>query len=307
MVGIACKDLSKTYAGGKKALKRVSFSFNRNGIIAIIGRNGAGKTTMVRILSTQLTSTSGHAYINGIDVATDPSSVREQIAIVPQEARAIQWLTPMQSVVSYLMYRGFGYRESNRRAKEMLSRMELSDTSNKLNRLLSGGTKRKVMVATVLASEAKVIFLDEPTTGLDPISRSDLWKMLTKLKDDYLIFLTTHYLEEAECLADVIGIMDNGRLLTIGSMDQLRRIVGHQYSLKVFGSGAVPKPRKGTVIKGMDGSTQVLTGEAEAFRLSKQLISRRMKFSINPVSLEDIFYYIVKRPIENNEGENDEW
>lgn len=308
MEGLECRKLSKTYAGGTKALKGVSFSFKRNGIIAMIGRNGAGKTTMVRILSTQLMPTSGSASIFGADVVKDDKKAREMIAVVPQEARAIQWLTPKQSIISYLLYRGFGYSDSKERAISALRKLGIEKQADKLNRLLSGGTKRKVMVATVLASEAKVIFLDEPTTGLDPISRSDLWNLLVKLKDQYVIFLTTHYLEEAERLADTICIIDNGKLLATGSMDELRSIVKHQYSVRVAGHGVIGKPREGIAIRGLDGSTQVLTTEKEAFRMSKSLISKGMKFSINPVSLEDIFYYIVKKPIDIGEGENEnEW
>jgi ABC-2 type transport system ATP-binding protein len=307
MDGITCKGLSKTYDHKSYALNKVNLNFPDRGIIAMIGRNGAGKTTLIRILSTELMPSGGSAFINGIDVVNEPTKVRDIIAIVPQEARAIPWLTPRQTILCYLLYRGFGYKEASKRVKESLKKLGLEQYENKLNRLLSGGTKRKVLVATVLASEAKVIFLDEPTTGLDPISRADLWNLLNKLKKDYLIFLTTHYLEEAERLADRIGIMEKGHLLAMGSMEELRKKVGQQYSIRVMQS-TKPKALSGIKTTKFEGGHQVMTSEKKAFEISTKLIHEKVKFSTNPITLEDIFYYIAKRPIEEEaSGGDGEW
>jgi ABC-2 type transport system ATP-binding protein len=307
MDGIVCKGLSKTYDRKTYALDSVSLSFPDKGIITMIGRNGAGKTTLIRILSTELMPTRGSAFINGLDVVKEPTKVRDTIAIVPQEARAIPWLTPRQTITCYLLYRGMGYGEATKRVKSSLKRLELSQYENKLNRLLSGGTKRKVLVATVLASEAKVIFLDEPTTGLDPISRADLWRLLKELKKEYLIFLTTHYLEEAEHLADKIGIMEKGKLLAMGSMDELRKKVGQEYSIRVI-QDTKPKALAGIKSYRFEGGHQIMTSEKRAFEIANKLIREKVKFSTNPVSLEDIFYYIVKRPIEEeSSGDDGEW
>ncbi len=305
--GIRCIGVSKVYENGVRALDNVSFRFDGNGIIAVIGRNGAGKTTLIRILATELMPSGGKAYINGLNVVRDAGEVRNQIAIVPQEARAVPWLTPRQTLVSYLLYRGFSYSEAKKRAEESLKRLGIEKYGNTLNRLLSGGTKRKVMVATVLASEANIIFLDEPTTGLDPISRNDLWKLLLSLKKDYLIFLTTHYLEEAEQLADSIGIMEEGKLLAMGTMNDLRKKIKYQYSIMILDKYKPVKPRNGMTIHGIDGSTQIITTDEEAFEISKRMIKEGVKFSINPVSLEDIFYYMVRKPINEESGGNGDW
>src|SRR5271157_255824 len=305
MQGVVCKGLSKTYDRKSYALSGVSLEFPDKGIIAMIGRNGAGKTTLIRILSTELMPSRGTASINGIDVVREPNGVRDLIAIVPQEARAIPWLTPHQTILCYLLYRGFGYGEAKERVRESLKKLGLTQYENTMNRLLSGGTKRKVLIATVLASEAKVIFLDEPTTGLDPISRMDLWKLLNELKKEYLIFLTTHYLEEAEHLADKIGIMEKGRLMPLGSMDELRRKVGQQYSIRVT-QDAKPKAFAGIRAAKFEGGHQVMTSEKKAFEISARLIREKVRFSTNPVSLEDIFYYIVKKPIEEESSGGDE-
>ncbi len=171
---LECSHLTKVYEGKQTALDDISFQVVTKGIFALIGRNGAGKTTLIRILSTELEPTSGFASINGIDVLNQTGKLREKIAIVPQEARAIRWMTPKQTVFSYLLWRGYSYADANRLSCESLTKLGLQQYADVLNSRLSGGTKRKVLIATVTASEADIIFLDEPTTGLDPISRREL-------------------------------------------------------------------------------------------------------------------------------------
>lgn len=304
---LVCTNITKKYDNETTALDRVSFSIPSKGIFSLIGRNGAGKTTLTRILATQLMQTSGTASINGMDIVKDVNKLRMQIATLPQEARAIQWLTPRQSIVSYLLYRGFGIAEANSRVSETLATLGIKKYENKLNRLLSGGIKRKVLIATILSSRCKILFVDEPTTGLDPLSRAELWEVLAKLKKTHFIFLTTHYLEEAERLADMIGILDNGKLVALGTMDELRKKVKYQYSVRVLQKGVSVKPKQGNVVTLENGFKQIVTTEQEADRLGNKFIQDGTKFSINPISLEDIFYYIVKKPIENEETESEEW
>ena len=305
MAVIVCKNVSKRYAKDHLALDKVNLSLDVKGIFSLIGRNGAGKTTLVRILSTTLLPSSGSATIDGVNVVNNAKKIRERIAVVPQEARPVGWMTPKEMITSYLMWRGFGYKEAIKKAEESLSLLGISKFSNNLNQRLSGGTKRKVLVATVIASDADIIFLDEPTTGLDPISRAELWNLLLKLKKTRFIFLTTHYLEEAEVLADKIGILENGRLLSVGSLHELRNKMGYPYSIKILGSAKKIKVRRGRVVKGRDGHTQIFTTEREARRIGSALIKKRVRFSINPVSLEDIFYYFAKKEV-NEGGERDE-
>ena len=196
---VVCKGLTKIYSGSKRrALDSLTFSIPARGIFVLIGRNGSGKTTLVRTLATELEPTMGEAFIDGIDVLRNPKALRERIAIVPQEARTIPWMTPMQTVLAYLLWRGFEYGEAKQKAMESFQRLGIGGQAKMLNRQLSGGNRRKVLVATVLASEAEVIFLDEPTTGLDPISRRELWEILKEIGKERFIFLTTHYMEEAE-------------------------------------------------------------------------------------------------------------
>jgi len=298
---VLCERLTKIYSNRKvTALDSVSFSIPSSGIFVMIGRNGSGKTTLVRILATELEPTSGGAVINGIDVVREPKKLREKIAIVPQEARPIPWMTPMQTVLSYLMWRGFSYGEAKQRAAESLAKLKLGDYSNTLNRMLSGGMKRKALVATVLSSEADIIFLDEPTTGLDPISRREFWDILREIGRRRFTFLTTHYLEEAEQLADTIGVLDCGKLINIGTLEQLRQKVKYNYSMKLFSKPSDLHIEDGEVMTARDGHTRILTVEDEAFRISRELSREGVKFTINPVSLDDIFFYLVRQ--ENREG-----
>jgi ABC-2 type transport system ATP-binding protein len=289
---IVCADIGKVFDTGKRALSSVNFTIPASGIFALIGRNGAGKTTLTRILSTLLEPTSGGATIDGLDIMEDAKRLRERMAVVPQEGRAVHWMTPMQSISSYLLWRGVSYRESRIRAKEALAQVGLSEVADRLNRRLSGGMKRKVLAAMVIASDAQFIFLDEPSTGLDPISRQELWNLMTELGKDRFIFLTTHYLEEAEMVADRIGILDDGKLLALGSMDELRMNIKHQYSVKVQKGVELPEV-EGKVLARRDGQTQIMTTQDEALRLSRMLIEKKVQFSLNPINLDDIFSDVV--------------
>ena len=294
---ITCNNLTKIYGKSeRKALDSVSLSLPSRGIFVLIGRNGSGKTTLVRILATQLEPTSGSATIDGLDVVTEARNVRQKIAIVPQEARPIPWMTPMQTVQSYLLWRGFSYGEAKRRTLETLEMLGLGKSLNALNRSLSGGNKRKVMVATVLSSEAEIIFMDEPTTGLDPISRKEFWETLRESGRDRFTFLTTHYLEEAEQLADHIGMLDNGSLIRMGTLEQLQESVPYNYSIKVLSrTTTIPRLETGETVTSMDGNTRILTSEEEAFKVSRELTEMGSKFTVNPVSLDDIFFYLARR------------
>lgn len=298
---LECKNLTKQYGNAVPALQNVSLSIKTKGIFALLGRNGAGKTTLIRILATELKPSSGSASINGMDTSNDAKKIREQIAVMPQEARLVPWLTPRQTIYSYLLYRGFSRSEAASKVAGALARLELGKYENTLNRHLSGGVKRRVLLTMILATDAKILFVDEPTTGLDPVIRADLWGKLNELKKTHFIFLTTHYLEEAERLADMIGILENGKLLGLGTLDQLRSIVKYQYSIRIM-QGTTPdiETRIGEVIKSADGSTQIFTTETDAEEISEKLVREKKRFSIYPISLEDIFYYLVRKPIEED-------
>ncbi len=210
--------LRKRYSDGTVALNNVSFKLDKK-ISAIIGRNGAGKTTLMKILSTQLMPTSGNAKINGLDVISEADSIRKIAVSIPQEARPVDYMPAMDCVKLYLAARGFGPKRARAAAEKALRTVGLGDAMDKVAYELSGGMKRKVFVAMAIASDADVIFLDEPTTGLDPFSRVEVWSAIRAIKGQ--IILTTHYMEEAQALAEDVMMIDSGKIFAHGTVDSL--------------------------------------------------------------------------------------
>ena len=297
---LECHGLTKVYEGKSTALDNINLSVETKGIFGLIGRNGAGKTTLIRILATDLEPTHGTASIDSLDIMKQTGKLREKIAIVPQEARTVRWMTPKQTVFSYLLWRGYPIKEAHRRAAESLAKLGLTQYQDMLNTRLSGGTKRKVLIATVTASEAEIIFLDEPTTGLDPISRHELWAVLRELSKTRFIFLTTHYLEEAEQLADQIGVLKEGKLVALGPLQELRKSSPYQYSIKLPPNTVLPQFIDSEVTDSPSGM-QVMTNEKEAFALAKTLADQGIKFSIAPITLDDIFFHLVGEKAEDTQ------
>ena len=215
---IEVENLVKKYSDGVVALKGISFNASKR-VTSIIGRNGAGKTTLLRILSTQLMPTSGSVTIKGVDIIRNPDDIRNKIVSIPQEASPIGVLTAFEQVKLYLVGRRFSYLEATREANRSLNEIGLEEFKNTPTDTLSGGMKRKVFVAMALASNAEIVFLDEPTTGLDPLSRMEVWSAIRQI--DSHIILTTHYMEEAQELSDEVFLVDAGNIIDRGTVGSL--------------------------------------------------------------------------------------
>jgi len=215
---ISIQGLSKRYDRQNFALKDINASFKER-VTTIIGRNGAGKTTLVRILSTQLFPTTGTALIEGFDLLKETKKVREIICSIPQESQLIGILSPLEQMQLYLIARGFSAAQAKEEAKDALDELELYDYRNAPSDTLSGGMKRKVFVAMALAARAPTIFLDEPTTGLDPLSRIEVWSAIKRLSSK--VILTTHYMEEAQELSNDIVVIDQGSIIAHGTISEL--------------------------------------------------------------------------------------
>lgn len=215
---IETSDLKKVYKNGTVALDGISINIPDR-VTAIIGRNGAGKTTFARIVSTQLMPTSGNARVNGLDILKDTKKIRNIMVSIPQEASPIGVLTPMEQVKLFLVGRGMSVNEANTVSSATLDELGLREFKNSPSDMLSGGMKRKVFVCMALAANPDVVFLDEPTTGLDPISRFEVWSAVKQLKGD--VILTTHYMEEAENLSDRVILFEKGRVLEDGTVKTL--------------------------------------------------------------------------------------
>jgi ABC-2 type transport system ATP-binding protein len=221
------EDLTKVYAGGKTAVAGVSFSVPRGEIFGFLGPNGSGKTTTVRILVTLLRQSSGLARVGGFDTCREASDVRRVIGYAGQSVGVDDDLTTQENLVFAGILHGLGHDECGRRSEELLELFSLTDVAGVRAGQLSGGMRRRVDLAQALVHRPAVLFLDEPTTGLDPQSRNALWALLRELAGrGTTVFLTTQYLEEADRACDRVAIIDNGRLVTIGTPRALKEEVG---------------------------------------------------------------------------------
>ncbi len=217
---IETNNLVKRYRDGHLALDRLNLRLDKK-ITMILGRNGAGKTTLLRILSTQLLPTSGTVRVLGYDIMKDVKRLRGKIVSIPQEVEAMGIITPYEHMQFYLLAREFPKEKIDGIITKTLKQLGLYDFRNKPSDLLSGGMKRKIFVSMALAADAELTFLDEPTVGLDPISRMEVWSAIKKLAGKVII--TTHYMEEAKILGEEIALIDSGRLKMQGSPSDLLR------------------------------------------------------------------------------------
>ena len=222
---LSISNLSKTYPSGLQALKRVDLEIERGEIFALLGPNGAGKTTLISIVCGIVTATTGTVSVAGHDIARDYREARATIGLVPQELHTDMWETP-QSTSEFS--RGlFGLPARPAHVEQVLRDLSLWDRRRDRIMTLSGGMKRRVMIAKALAHEPRVLFLDEPTAGVDVELRRDMWALVRRLRDSGVtIILTTHYIEEAEEMADRIGVINKGELVVVEEKATLMRKLG---------------------------------------------------------------------------------
>ncbi len=224
---IVVEDMVRTYAGGLRAVDGVNLRVAPGEIYGFLGPNGAGKTTMVRILTTLLRPTSGRAWVAGHDVVADPAGVRRSIGVALQEAALDPLMTGRELLALQGALHGLRRPAARVRAVDLLERVDLVEAADRRLGTYSGGMRRRLDLALALVHRPRVLFLDEPTTGLDPVSRAALWREVRLLNDEgTTVFLTTQYLEEAEQLADRVGIIAHGRIVAEGTPEDLKAKVG---------------------------------------------------------------------------------
>lgn len=305
MQAIEAYNLSKIYKGTHvPALDNISLKIDQGQIFTLLGRNGAGKTTFVRICATQLLPTSGTLKVSGYDVISQAENIRKFISVVPQEGRPLRALTPWDHVYNWLKIRGEEKSIAKIKTENILERFELLKVKDKPAMNLSGGMKQKILVAMATAVDADLLFLDEPTIGLDPVSRRQVWNLMQDLrKEGKTILLTTHYMDEAEILSDKIVIIDNGKIVKEGNINDLRKIIPQNIRMDISKKNIVDVEKLkdyGNVVEIGTDIIRLFTFESKIGELSNLAIKNNMSFNISPITLDDIFVYLVGNTIKNN-------
>ena len=296
---------------GFRAVDGVSFSIRRGELFSLLGPNGAGKTTTIKMLSTLLAPTSGDAFVEGYSVTREPGKVRRVIGLVPQDLTADDEMTGWDNVYIQARLYGLSRGEAQARAREVLELMGLWDAARRRVGTYSGGMRRRLEIAMSLVHEPSVLFLDEPTLGLDVQSRRGLWRVVEELKQrGVTILLTTHYMEEAEALSDRVAIMHRGRIVEVGSPEELKaRVRGEAIYVEPLDPGELEKVKSlleenGLEAHVIEGRVAVRVERADTVlpRVASALQGVRVKsMSIAKPSLEEVFIQLTGETLSGEE------
>jgi ABC-2 type transport system ATP-binding protein len=305
MDALVARSLSKVYHsrhGTTRALDNVSLTIRKGQLFGFLGRNGAGKTTFIKIASGLLLPTSGAIELFGIDVITRPREVRERIAIIPQEGKPFYHLTPREHIQEYLQVRGASAESAKNTADELVRAMGLESYSSTPAMFLSGGLQQRTLVAMVLATGAEFLFLDEPTLGMDPFARRQVWEVIRRAaRNGSTILLTTHYLDEAEQLSEELAVIEGGRILYKGAAEDLKAKVRREVRLHFEGGFTLKELEPYGDVYSERGGVTVMTTRARVEELTRLALQRRIAVNIGPVTLEEAFLTLVGRSIEEDE------
>jgi ABC-2 type transport system ATP-binding protein len=322
MKAVSAENLVKTYDNGRvRALDGLSLDVEEGTVLSVLGPNGAGKTTTVRVLATLLKPDSGSAKVAGIDVLKDPDEVRKVIGLSGQYAAVDETLTGWDNLIMFGRLYHLSNKQAQQRATELLEQFSLTDRAKSPIRTYSGGMRRRLDLAASLVVKPKVLFLDEPTTGLDPRGRQDMWGVIDELvKGGVTLLLTTQYLEEADQLADEIAVIDQGKVIARGTSDSLKKQVGgekleiiveNQHMNAVKEIVAKVSASAVAVDEGMRRiSAPVTTGSKALIEAAKLLDDQGihpLDIGLKRPSLDDVFLSLTGHVAEevNLEAEND--
>ena len=312
MLAIDVRDLVKRF-GDFTAVKGVSFGVEQGETFGLLGPNGAGKSTLIRMLTTLLPPTTGTALINGCDIVKQPDGVRRAIGVIPQAMTSDTELSVQENLTIYAKLYGVSRERRLKLIPELLEAVELSAWKDKQVKQLSGGMRRRVEIARGLVHEPRIFFLDEPTTGLDPVSRVAVWEMLRKIKQErsLTILLTTHYMDEADRLCDRIAIVDHGELKALDSPLTLKASIPGKNVLEVSFDGAPDDWEQ--VLRTLPGVEDVSRHES-VFRIStgngpdttRGLLDRAAQrgvtvksLSVQSTTLDDVFVHYTGRALRD--------
>ena len=304
-LAIEARSLSKSY-GDNAVLGGIDIAVPEGTIFSLLGPNGAGKTTTVNILTTLIPANGGEAFVRGHSVADDADEVRKAIGVTGQFAAVDTLMTGRENLQLMGRLHHLGKRETKRRTEEMLERFDLVEAAKRVPSTYSGGMKRRLDIAMCLMGDPKVIFLDEPTTGLDPGGRRTVWSSIRELvQGGTTIFLTTQYLEEADELADRIAVLDGGKLVAEGTPEELKRLVpGGHIKLRLQRADQVARTVQILNASGSDGDKlQVLVpsdGSVQSLRKVLDTLDREGvdvdELTVHTPDLDDVFLSLTGHP-----------
>lgn len=307
-LAIEVDSLTKTFAGSTPALSGLSFSVPAGTVCGVLGANGAGKTTTINILSTLIRPSSGTAIVNGYDVVREPARVRASIGMAGQFTAVDPLLTGRENLVLFGRLRGLRRRQAKARANELIEQFDLVEAADRQLHTYSGGMARRIDLASALVVPPKVLFLDEPTTGLDPRSRRDVWSLVSSLTlQGITVLLTTQYLEEADLLSDSIVVIDHGQVIASGTAEELKRKVGGSHC-QVTPANPDDLPQVAAALAGLKGidvdteteSVSVFAPDGvatlvEVFRRVDSIGIELADISLRKPSLDEAFLHITER------------
>ncbi|MDA3891665.1 MAG: ATP-binding cassette domain-containing protein [Salinivirgaceae bacterium] len=300
-IAIKTNQLCKTF-GNRIAVNKLNIEIKQGEIFSLLGTNGAGKTTTIKMLSCLLQPTSGIASVMDFNIDHDPQKIKEIIGVSPQETAIAEHLNTKENLLLMGGIFGLKKEESKKRAQNLMELMELEDRRDQ-SRKLSGGLQRRLSIAMALMSDPQILFLDEPTLGLDPHARKSVWNYIEKLKKEKTILLTTHYLEEADALADKIAIMDEGNIIEMGTSQELKNRHSNLQILKISGDNISTEIIEILKSKDLDAAIKGNTLEVRSQDLdfySLIDILRQNKVIINNIqmkepSLDDVFLRLTAK------------
>jgi ABC-2 type transport system ATP-binding protein len=313
MFDIEVENLAKRF-GDFVAVDSLNFAVEHGEIFGLLGPNGAGKSTLIRMLTTLVPPTSGTARVNHFDIVRDPNGVRQSIGVIPQAMTSDLELSAAENMLIFAKLYGIPREKRNRIIKQLLKDVDLEPWADKPVKMFSGGMRRRMEIARGLVHEPKIFFLDEPTTGLDPVSRVAVWEMLARLKHerDLTILVTTHYMDEADKLCDRIAIVDHGKLVALDSPLKLKASVPGKNILEVSFAGA-PAGWAET-LKTLPDVAEV-KAEENAFRISSENGPRTTvalmeaartanttvtSLSVQSTTLDDVFVHYPGRQMRDS-------
>ncbi len=316
LYSIEIKSLTKSF-GDVTAVNNISLSVKNGEIFGFLGPNGAGKSTTIMILTTLLKPTSGQALISGFDVATNAKQVRQNIGYVQQEITVDEYLTGRENLLLQAKLNHIPKNEIDKRIDEILTLIELTDKQDKTVVTYSGGMRKRLDIAGGLLHRPKVLFLDEPTVGLDIQTRRKIWQYIKKIHDEFkmTIFLTTHYMEEADQLCDRIGIIDDGKIQVIDSPENLKKAMGNEVISIIFEEGENRDSFLSELEKiefvnkiNKDGSKLTLFASngteviPKIFQISSKLNIKITSISLTQPTLDDVFISYTGHEIRDDDS-----